>query len=357
MANSSKIIDYMGTGNAASRPASLVGTIAAGVLGLWWSQDTGELDGWTGSAWAPVGGGTVTKIVAGTGLAGGTIVSIGTISLGTIAASSLMGNSTTVGAVPGAIAIGAGITLSVGGTLSAAGSGGSVTSIVAQGGPFLANGTVTATGTISNSITSLTAHGVLLGEGTLAVAATAALTNGQMLLGVTGADPAPQTMSGDATINSGGTFTLGSLLAAGTIGSASLIPIITYDQKGRITVVGSAAPVVNSVVTLTGTAGGTLTLTGTAGFQDMDFIINAPAAGGTVHLTAAPAATPPRQRYVIDINQGATLTTIVPDTTFVFNSGITAYPTDTVNTTTRMSGITPNGTKVAVWAIIQGSTI
>ena len=38
--------------------------------------------------------------------------------------------------------------------------------------------------------TTLTAHGVLLGEGTGAVAATAVGTTGQMLIGVTGADPA-----------------------------------------------------------------------------------------------------------------------------------------------------------------------
>ena len=38
--------------------------------------------------------------------------------------------------------------------------------------------------------TALTAHGVLLGEGTGAIAATAVGTTGQMLIGVTGADPA-----------------------------------------------------------------------------------------------------------------------------------------------------------------------
>lgn len=61
----------------------------------------------------------VTSVVAGSGLNGGTITSTGTISLGTIAASSLMGNSAVSAGVPGAIAVGSGLTLTVGGTLSA----------------------------------------------------------------------------------------------------------------------------------------------------------------------------------------------------------------------------------------------
>lgn len=64
------------------------------------------------------GTGTVTQIVAGAGLSGGTITSAGTVSLGTIAASSLMGNAGTAGAVPGAITIDPSLSLNVGGTLA-----------------------------------------------------------------------------------------------------------------------------------------------------------------------------------------------------------------------------------------------
>lgn len=53
--------------------------------------------------------------------------------------------------------------------------------------------------------TTLTAHGVLLGEGTSAVVATTAGTNGQVLLGSTGADPA----FGTLTSTTGVTFTGG----------------------------------------------------------------------------------------------------------------------------------------------------
>lgn len=50
-----------------------------------------------------------------------------------------------------------------------------------------------------------TAHGVLLGEGTSSIVATAAGTNGQVLLGSTGADPA----FGTITTSTGVAFTLG----------------------------------------------------------------------------------------------------------------------------------------------------
>lgn len=49
-------------------------------------------------------------------------------------------------------------------------------------------------------------------------------------------------LSGDGTSDANGVFTLAALLAAGgPIGSATTIPIITWDTKGRLTAVGSAA--------------------------------------------------------------------------------------------------------------------
>ena len=56
--------------------------------------------------------------------------------------------------------------------------------------------------------TSLTAHGLLLGQGTSAVTATAALTDGQIVVGQTGADPLPKTVSGDATLAASGALTV-----------------------------------------------------------------------------------------------------------------------------------------------------
>jgi hypothetical protein len=64
------------------------------------------------------GGGTVAEVTAGAGLAGGTITTSGTISLAPIAAGELMGNPGAADAVPSGVAVGAGLTLSAGGTLS-----------------------------------------------------------------------------------------------------------------------------------------------------------------------------------------------------------------------------------------------
>lgn len=57
--------------------------------------------------------------------------------------------------------------------------------------------------------TSFTTHGVLLGEGTSAVVSTAAMTDGQLLIGQTGADPSPETVSGDVTISNLGVTAIG----------------------------------------------------------------------------------------------------------------------------------------------------
>lgn len=55
---------------------------------------------------------------------------------------------------------------------------------------------------------TLTANGVLLGNGASAISATAVGTNGQLLLGNTGAAPAFATMSGDASITAAGAVTV-----------------------------------------------------------------------------------------------------------------------------------------------------
>jgi hypothetical protein len=54
---------------------------------------------------------------------------------------------------------------------------------------------------------TFTIHGVLLGQTTGAFHATVALTAGQMLLGQTAADPAPESMSQDCTITNAGVIT------------------------------------------------------------------------------------------------------------------------------------------------------
>jgi hypothetical protein len=97
-----------------------------------------------------------------------------------VAASSLIGNAGTVSGVAGAITIGTGLSLSTAGTLSASGSGGTVTSVSLSGGttgltvsgsPVTTAGTITLTGTLAaanggTGVTTSTGSGAnVLGTG------------------------------------------------------------------------------------------------------------------------------------------------------------------------------------------------
>ena len=107
--------------------------------------------------------------------------------------------------------------------------GGTVNEVVVLGGPFLTGATITTAGTVAGSYNP-TAHGVLIGAGASAVTATAAMTNGQLLVGQTGADPLPRTMSGDATLNNVGVLALSATgVVAGTYGDATHVPQIEVD--------------------------------------------------------------------------------------------------------------------------------
>lgn len=318
-------------------------------------------------------------------LAGGSPVVTGALPFANVAqltANSLAGNPTGLAAAMTSVPIGAGLTFSSGtlttsgsgipltvtdgsasvpntgtittvgatvtgtggsATITVTGGGGGVTNIVAQGGPFLANTTITATGTIDNSVASLTPHGVVIGEGTSAINVTAAGTNGQLFIGQTGADPAWETMSGDATINASGVIAVAKV--NGNAPGAALGAVLN-----------SGTVQINNVTTLTGTAAGTLTLS--AGSGTSDIVIDMPATGGTVTLAAAPAFK--RQRYEVDIVQGATAGAIVLNAGFVFGTsgGPTSYTaTPTALAVDRLMMISPDGTKLAVLAIAQGFTV
>lgn len=262
--------------------------------------------------------------------------------IATIGATSLAGNATGAGAAIASIAIGAGVTLSSG-TLTAGGSGGTVTNIVNQGGPFTANTTISTSGTINDSSASLTAHGIIIGEGSGAVVATAAMTNGQLLIGATGADPAPQTMSGDATISSTGSVTVSKV--AGNTLSANTGAVM---NNGTVQI--------NDSTTLTGTASGTVTIAPTTGTSDV--LLNLAAAGGAQTIAAAPAFI--YQRCLLSIKQGATASTVTLNTGFVFGTSggpasFTVTPTANVRDTLMLW--TPDATHWVVMAVNQGITI
>lgn len=261
-----------------------------------------------------------------------------------IAASSILANSTTASAAPTAIPIGTGLAFSSG-TLTASGSGGSVTSVVAQGGPFIANGTITTSGTINNSAASLTAHGVIIAEGTSAAVATAAGTDGQLLIATTSADPSFTTMSGDATITKAGAITVTKI---GGVTPATAAAVGAVLNSGTVSI--------NNSTTLTGTAAGTVTIAPTTGTSDV--LVNMPASGGTVTFAAAPAF--PEQRCNLSIKQGATAGVVSLNSGFVFfTSGApTSFTvTATANARDNLMLWTPDATHWAVMAIAQGLAI
>lgn len=116
------------------------------------------------------------------------------------------------------------------GTVTSVDVSGGTTGLTTTGGPVTSSGTITLAGTLSvpnggtGTVTN-TNHGVLLGQGTSNVAATAVGTTGQVLTGVTGADPvwaAPAT-AGTVTSVSGSGGTTGLTLTGGPItGSGTL---------------------------------------------------------------------------------------------------------------------------------------
>jgi hypothetical protein len=128
---------------------------------------------------------------------GGTGVDGSSASNGTL----LIGNGT--GFALTTLTQGSGITITNGtGTITVASTLGTDVSLTTEvsGTLPVANG--------GTGATTLTSNGVLYGNGTSTVQVTAAGTNGQLLLGNTGAAPTFATLSGDATITAGGTLSI-----------------------------------------------------------------------------------------------------------------------------------------------------
>ena len=169
----------------------------SGVVTLGSGDVTGALGYTPGS-----GSGTVSSVVAGAGLAGGTISSTGTVSLGALAAGSLFGNAGTLSAVPGAISVGSGVTLSSAGTLSNAG-------VVSFN---------TRTGAVSLASADVTGA-----------------------LSYTPANKAGDTFSGAVTLSAGGTLS-GTLTNSGTISGGTLSPaVLVAGSSGSVVTVSQSA--------------------------------------------------------------------------------------------------------------------
>ncbi len=103
-----------------------------------------------------------------------------------------------------------------------------------------ANQVAVATGTTTpvisltgpHGFTTQTLHGILLGQGTSAITATAEMTDGQLLVGQTSSNPVPKALSGDATLAATGALTI----ANGAVSYAKLQNVSATDRVlGRAT--------------------------------------------------------------------------------------------------------------------------
>lgn len=194
----------------------------------------------------------------------------------------------------------------------------SATTLNSTGGAL--NGTVGATTPNTGSFTTVTAstaitvpnggtgratlttHGVLLGEGTAAINQTAAGTTGQMLLGVTGADPAfgnnPTITGGTVdgaviggTTPAAGHFTTVSATGAITPSSTNGIVGTTTNDNANAGSVGEFVTQTASAVSLTpNTPANVTSISLTAGDWDVTGNIQFNAAAGTTIASALASA-------------------------------------------------------------------
>ena len=110
------------------------------------------------------------------------------------------------------------------GTVTSVQVSGGTTGLSTSGGPITTNGTITISGTLvvangGTGATTLTDGGVLLGSGTGAITALGQATNGQLVIGSTGADPSLATLTDGAgiTITEGaGSITIASSITQST---------------------------------------------------------------------------------------------------------------------------------------------
>jgi len=170
-----------------------------------------------------------------------------------------------------------------------AGSAGSAQEITVGSGLSLSGGTLTATGggsgTVTHTAGALTANSFVFGNGTDDIKATAAATNGQLLIGSTSANPVAATLtpgSGISVTNGAGSITLA--VATGGVTNAML-------ANSSITIQGSAVAL----------GGSTLATTATPQFAGLGLGTTAPATGLTTTGHAAFAQGGQSTTTIIDV--------------------------------------------------------
>lgn len=110
---------------------------------------------------------------------------------------------------------------------------------------------------------TLTNHGILLGSGTNPVTPTAVMTDGQLLVGASAADPLPKTLSGDAALAASGALTI----AADAVTYAKMQNVVADDR-----ILGNIGGAGGVVAELTGAE--VVTLMGAANYTTLAYSID-----------------------------------------------------------------------------------
>jgi hypothetical protein len=269
---------------------------------------------------APIGGGTVTSVdlTAGTGISvsGGPITTSGSITVVNTAPDQIVsltgaGLATVTGTYPNFTITASGGT----GTVSSVDASGGTTGLTFSGGPITTSGTLTLAGTLAvanggTGATTLGSNGVLYGNGTSAVAVTAAGTTGQVLLGNTGAAPSWGAISSSAVAS----------FSAGTTG---LTP--STATTGAITLAGTLA-VANGGTGAT-TAGAALTSLGAAASGANTDITSIALTTGTISTTPSGGTDIVNKAYAdsiasgINFHQSVRLATTAALSAYTYNNG------------------------------------
>jgi hypothetical protein len=231
---------------------------------------------------APIGGGTVTSInlTASTGISvsGGPITTSGSITVVNTAPDQVValtgaGGTSISGTYPNFT-----ITSTTNpGTVTSVDASGGTTGLSFTGGPITSSGTLTLGGTLAvanggTGATTLGASGVLYGNGTSAIAATAVGTTGQVLVGNTAAAPSWATLASVA-VTSFSAGTTGLTPSTATTGAISLAGTLAVANGGTgattagaaLTSLGAAASGANTDITSIALTTGTISTAPTGG--------------------------------------------------------------------------------------------
>lgn len=182
---------------------------------------------------------------------------------------------------------------------------GGALALIATSGLITDAGGTLAVGHGGTGATTFTLHGIVLGQTTAAMHVTAAMTDGQLLVGQTSADPLPKTISGNGSLAADGTLTISitgsafgsqsqnTVLAApnGSSGTPTFRALVSADLPSPIGTSGAAIPLLNGTNAWSGVQAFGTTLSTMTTQSGTTYTLAATDCGTTVKFTSGSAIT------------------------------------------------------------------